>query len=173
MFYSRPRVEALGWDLTDLPVPNGPKHFDAMTSDHRPVDFRFSGGWLTVERGPANALPDGPDMEEILSIPIAPFGTMDIQPEQICDILGLTANGLQIDSAGMVTGARGYDWSGRTTYWESTHLMQPTDDARIFVQKLRDTFPGSILVQPEWGSHGQLRCRKIRFLMASDELASS
>lgn len=50
--------------------------------------------------------------------------------------------------------------------------MQSTDDARIFVQELRDVFPGSILVQPEWGSHGQLRCRKIRFLMASDELAA-
>jgi hypothetical protein len=152
MFYSRPKVEALGWDLTNLPTPHGSKHFDAITSDYRPVDFRFSGGWLTVERGPANAPADGPDMEEVLSIPIAPFGTMDIEPEQICDILGLTVNGQRIDSAGIVAGVRGFDWSGRTTYWQSTHLMQPTDDARIFVQKLRNAFPGSILVQPEWGS---------------------
>jgi hypothetical protein len=169
MFYSRPKVDALSWNLTDLPTPNGSKHFDAFTSDKRPVDFRFSGGWLTVEIGPAGAAPDGPDMKEVLSIPISPFGTMDIQPEQICDILGLTVNGQKIDSAGIATGARGFDWSGRTTYWESTHLMLPRDDARIFVEKLSDAFRGSILVQPEWGSHGRLRCRQIQFLMASDE----
>lgn len=125
-----------------------------------------------MERGRANAPAHGPDSEEVLSIPIAPFGTMDIEPEQICDILGLTVNGQRIDSAGVVTGVRGFDWSGRTTYWQSTHLMQSANDARIFIQKMRDAFPGSILVQPEWGSHGQLRCRKIRFLMASDELAA-
>src|ERR1700733_14319457 len=117
MFYSRPKVDALSWDLTDLPTPNGSKHFDAFTSDKRPVDFRFSGGWLTVEIGPAGAAPDGPDMKEVLSIPISPFGTMDIQPEQICDILGLTVNGQKIDSAGISTTARGFAWSGPTTCW--------------------------------------------------------
>ena len=172
LFYSRPKIAPFGWDLTDLPAPNGSKHFDALTSDKRPVDFRFGGGWLSVEIGPLNAPPDGPDMQEVLSIPISPFGTMDIWPEQICDILGLTVNGQKIDAAGIPIGARGFDWSGRTTYWESTHLMQPSDDARMFVQKLRDAFPGSILVQPEWGSHGQLRCRKVKFLMASDRMVA-
>ena len=172
MFYSRPKVEPFGWDLTALPVPNGSKHFDAFTSDNRPVDFRFGGGWLSVEIGPAGALPDGPHMKEVLSIPISPFGTMDIEPEQICDILGLTVNGQKVDSAGIATGARGFDWSGRTTYWESTHLMQPSDDARVFVQKLCEAFPGGFLVQPEWGSHGKLRCRQIKFLMASDRMVA-
>ncbi|HEY1758261.1 MAG TPA: hypothetical protein VGG72_23015 [Bryobacteraceae bacterium] len=172
MFYSRPQVEPLGWDLMDLPIHNGSKHFDAITSHNRPVDFRFGGGWLSVEIGPVNAPPDGPDMQEVLSIRISPFGTMDIHPEQICDILGLTVNGRKIDSAGMAQGARGFDWSGRTTYWESTHLMQPSDDARMFVQKLREAFPGSMLVQPEWGSHGQLRCRKVKFLMRPDRMVA-
>jgi hypothetical protein len=161
MFYSRPAIEPLGWDLLSLPVSDGCKHFDALTSDLRPVDFRFSGGWLTVERGP--------DMEEVLSVPISPFGTMDMEPEQLCDILGLTVNGRNIDSAGIRTGAHGFDWSGRTTYWQSTHLMQPDDDARIFIQTLTDAFPGSMLIQPQWGSHGHARCRQIKFLMASDE----
>jgi hypothetical protein len=169
MFYSRPKVDPLDWDLTGLPTPSGSRNFDAVTSDKRPVDVRFSGGWLTVKIGPANAPLDGPDMKEVLSIRTSPFGTMDIEPEQICDILGLTVDGWKIDSAGIATAVRGCDWSGRTTYWESTHLMQPRDDARVFIERLSDAFRDSILVQPEWGSHGRLRCRRIKFLMASDE----
>jgi hypothetical protein len=172
MFYSRPQVEPFGWDLTALPAPNGSRHFDAFTSDNRPVDFRFGGGWLSVEIGPVNAPPDGPDMREVVSIRISPFGTMDIQPEQICEILGLTVNGRKIDSAGVPIGARGFDWSGRTTYWESTHLMLPSDDAGVFVQKLCEAFPASLLVQPEWGSHGEVRCRRVKFLMEPDRMVA-
>jgi hypothetical protein len=172
MFYSRPAIEPLGWDLTDWPTPNGTRYFDAFTSDQRPVSIRFGGGWLTVKRGPKNASLDCPDMEEILCVRIAPFGTMDIEPEQICDILGVTVNGNKIDSAGVRVRARGFDWSGRTTYWESTHLMQTEGDAREFVRRLCDAFPGSILVQPEWGSGGKSRCRQIKFLMASDKVAA-
>jgi hypothetical protein len=155
-----------------LPAPNGSRNFDGLTSDSRPVDFRFSGGWLTVERRPANAPPNSADMEEVLSVCISPFGVMDIYPEQICDILGLTVNGRKIDSTGIAAAARGFNWSGRTTYWHSTHLMQPREDARIFIQQLIDTFPGSILVQPVWGSHARLRCRRIRFLMATDDVVT-
>ncbi len=170
MFYSRPKFAPLGWDLPDWPELRGTKHFDAITSDGRPVDFWFSGGWLTVSRGPSGAPVDCPDMEEIVSAKIAPFGTMDIQPEQICDMLGITINGNRIDSAGIRTAARGFDWSGRTTYWESSHLMQQRNDGREFVQKLCDAFPGSMLIQTEWGSHGRGRSRQIKFLMASDEV---
>lgn len=168
MYYSRPPIEPLGWDLSDWPRPESSRFFDACTSDRRPVHIRFSGGWLTVERGPIGAPRDSDRMEEILCRKIAPFGTMDIEPEQICDILGITVNGNRIDSAGVRTRARGFDWSGQTTYWESTHLMQHTDDAREFVQRLCDAFPGAILLQAEWGSHGLARYRQIRFLMASD-----
>lgn len=171
MFYSRPKFAPLGWDLPDWPTARGTKHFDAITSDGRPVDFWFSGGWLTVSRGPAGASVDCPDMEEIVAAKIAPFGTMDIEPEQICDMLGITVNGHRIDSAGIRTGARGFDWSGRTTYWESTHLMQYRHDAREFVQKLCDAFPGSMLIQTEWDAHGRNRSRQIKFLMATDESA--
>ena len=172
MFYSRPKIEPLGWDLIGMPTRNGEKHFDAVTSDMRPIGFRFSGGWLTVERGPKNAAPDGPDMETVLSVPISPFGTMDIYPEQLCDILGLTVNAKKIDSAGMATGARGFDWSGRTTYWQSTHLMKDADDARTFLNELSAALPESVVVQPEWRSHGRLRCRQIKFLMDSDEVVT-
>jgi hypothetical protein len=151
MFYSRPKIEPFGWDLTDLPAPNGSRHFDAFTSDKRPVDFRFGGGWFSVEIGPANAPLDGPDMQEVLSIRISPFGTMDIEPEQICDILGLTVKGQKIDSAGVATGARGYDWSGRTTYWESTHLMLPQDDARCLSRNFATRFVAPFCYSPSGG----------------------
>ena len=154
-----------GW-----PVPNGTKHFEAITSDRRPIDIQFSGGWLTVTEGPKSAPLDSPEMREILCVRIAPWGTLDIRPDQVCDILGITVNGNRIDSAGTRTAARGFDWSGQTTYWESTHLMQPKDDASAFVQKLVDAFPGSTLIQPEWGSGGRARCRQIEFLSATDEV---
>ena len=83
MFYSRPQIDPLGWDLLDWPLPQGTKHFEAFTSDRRPVDFWFGGGWLTVSRGPVDAPLDCPEMEEVLSRKIAPFGTMDIAVEQI------------------------------------------------------------------------------------------
>jgi hypothetical protein len=172
VFYSRPKIEPLGWDLQRWPEPEGTKHFDAITSDGRPVDFWFSGGWLTVSRGPVGAPVNCPEMEELLSVKIAPFGTMDIEVEQICDMLGITVNGCKIDSGGIPTRARGFDWSGRTTYWDSSHLMQYRNDAREFVEELCDAFPGSMLIQSEYGAHGRSRSRHITFLMASDEGAS-
>ena len=172
MFYSRPSIEPFGWDLLALPSPNGSKNFDGLTSDMRPVDFRFSGGWLIVEVGPPHARPDGDDMEEVLSIQIAPFGVMDISPEQICDMLGLTVNGRRVEAPILPAGARGFDWSGRTTYWRSTHMLESGADARILLQKMVDAFPGAVLIQPEWGSHARVRCRQIRFLMSTDELAT-
>jgi hypothetical protein len=175
MFYSRPKIEPLGWDLVELPTPEGSRNHEGLTSDGRPVDFRFSSGWLTVKQGPVGAIPgasaETTEMEEVISVPIAPFGIMDIQPEQICDILGLTVDGRRIDSAGIHTASRGFDWSGVTTYWQSAHRLLPDDEARIFVDRLMDAFPGSILVQPEWGSFGLLRCRQIRFLLKTDGIA--
>ncbi len=125
-----------------------------------------------MSRGPVGASVDCPEMEEVLCVKIAPFGTMDIEQEQICDMLGITVNGNRIDSAGIRSAARGFDWSGRTTYWDSSHLMQYRNDAREFVEKLCGAFPGSMLIQTEYGAHGRSRSRHIKFLMASDEGAS-
>ncbi len=171
MFYSRPKIEPLGWDLVDLPTmsPDSDKHYDGRTSDGRPIDFQFSGGWLTVELGAVNAPIEGGPMQEILSVPIAPFGTMDIDPDQICDILGLTVKGQKV-SAFEGRGARGFDWSGETTYWESTHLMEWSGDAERFVKELSRTFPDAVLVQPVWEESAiRLKWRQIKFLMRSDE----
>ena len=170
MFYSRPKIEPLGWDLLDLPIPNGSRNFDGLTSDGRYVDFRFSSGWLTVERGPAGSPPES-DMETVLSMPISPFGVMDIYPEQLCDILGLTVKGRQVDLSRVSPRDRGFDWSGRTTYWHSTHLMLPRDDAEALTKEISQALPGSILVQPSWPTGPlKVRCRQIKFLMESDDM---
>ena len=172
MFYSCPEIEPLGWDLIALPEPEGSRNHVGRTSDNRPVDFHFRGGWLTVERGPVNAPGDTPDMEEVLCLPIAPFGIMDIAPEQICDMCGITVNGQEIDSAGVYGGSRGFDWSGETTYWWSRHMMQTRDDSRIFVNELLKAFPGSMLVQPQWGDGGRLRCRRVQFMLNTDDIVT-
>jgi len=173
MFYSRPDIEPLGWDLLDLPTPNGSKNFDARTSDDRPIDFRFSSGWLIVQRGEPGAPQDGTDMETVLEKQIAPFGVMDIFPEDICGILGLTVEGKKISLADLSPRARGFfDWSGRTTYWVSTHRMMWRDDAEELSEKITSAFPGSVILQPVWVTGLRVRFREIRFLMRTDEMVS-
>jgi hypothetical protein len=171
MFYSRPNIAPLGWDLVALPTPNGSRNFDAITSDGRPIDVRFSSGWLTVERGQPGAGPDS-EMEEVLSLQISPFGVIDISPAQICDILGLTVNGAKIDVAELWAMELGSDWTGRTTYWFSSHLMLWGEDAETFTQKISRAFPGSVLVQARWGSGLEVRCRQIKFFMNTDEIVT-
>lgn len=121
MFYSRPQITPLGWDLQGMPIPNGSKNFDAMTTDNRPVDFRFSSGWITVKIGPQGAKNTDYDlMETVLERPIAPFGTMDILPEQVCDILGVTIQGTPVLVDSKNIHGRGFDWSGKTTALQRT-----------------------------------------------------
>jgi hypothetical protein len=172
MFYSRPDIDPLGWDLLDLPAPNGSRNFDARTSDGRPIDFRFSSGWLTVERGEPGAPQEETDTETVLSLQISPFGVMDIYPEDLCDILGLTVRGRKISSSELPPQSRGFDWSGRTTYWVSEHRMMYRDDAEELSKKITAAFPGSVLLQPVWGSGLRVRFREIRFMMNTDEMVS-
>jgi hypothetical protein len=170
VFYSRPRIDRLGWDLVALPTPDGSRNFAATTTDDHPVDFRFSSGWLTVERGEAGASA-ADDMQEILSQPIAPFGIVDIWPEQLCDILGLTVNGSSVSLPNVTPGDRGFDWSGHTTYWCSEHAMMLRDDAELLAAKICDALPDAVMLQPVWlWQPPRVRCRQIRFLMASDEI---
>jgi hypothetical protein len=171
MFYSRPNITPLGWDLVGMPTPNGSRNFDARTSDGRPVDFRFSSGWLTVERGQPGASPDD-EMEEVLSLQIAPFGIVDIFPDDICDILGLTVNGEKVALEWIPPQSRGFDWSGEMTYWRSSHRMDWADDIEKLVGRITETFPDSVLIQPSWETGLRVRCRQIKFLMKTDEMVS-
>jgi hypothetical protein len=170
MFYGRPPIEALGWDLTALPVPYGSRNFHAVTKDGRPLDMRFSSGWLTLERGDPGSTHDDA-MTEVLSMPISPFGTIDITPEQLCDILGLTVMGEPIPAPD--EGSVNFDWSGRTMTWSSTHRMLPREDAEILTAAICEEVEGVVLLQPVWRwTPARVSCRTIRFLMASDDIVS-
>jgi len=112
-------------------------------------------------------------MEPVLSMPISPFGTIDIFPEDICEILGLTVNGKQISAPPVAPGGLDFDWSGRTTYWVSTHRMMLRDDAETLVRRISNAFPGSVLLQPSWPEGPlKVRCRQIKFMMPTDTMVS-
>src|SRR5262249_55333008 len=42
----------------------------------------------------------------------------------------------------------------------------------ILVRTIMETFPGSVLIQPSWGSGLRVRSRQIKFLMKTDEMVS-
>jgi hypothetical protein len=66
---------------------------------------------------------------------------------------------------------RGFDWSGRTTYWCSEHSMMPNDDAERLTAEICRALPGVVMLQPVWlWQPPRVRCRQIRFLIASDEI---
>lgn len=134
MLYSRPNISALGWDLQAIPTPNGSKNFEAMTVDGRPVDFRFSSGWIIVKIGPKGASHrDSQLMETVVEQPIAPFGTMEILPEQICDILSLTIQGVPaFVDINKVIHERGFDWSGKTTVFQEYMQFSATGILEIY-----------------------------------------
>jgi hypothetical protein len=126
---------------------------------------------LTVERGEAGASPDD-RMEEVLSVQISPFGIIDIFPEQLCNILGLTVSGHTVSLSRGIPADR-FDWSGRTTYWCSTHSMMLRDDAELLAAKICRAFPDVVILQPMWlWQPPRVRCRQVRFLMPFDEIAT-
>jgi hypothetical protein len=171
MFYSRPDIEPLAWDLLDLPTPNGSRNFGARTSDGRPIDFRFSSGWLTVERGEPGARDKETDSETVLSVQVAPLGVTDIYPEDLYDILGFTVPGRMISSSELSAQPARFRLVGPHDV-----LGHAQDDGsrrrRGTVEKIIAAFPGSVLRQPAWGSGLRVRFREIRFMMNSDEMVS-
>ncbi|QQG36352.1 MAG: hypothetical protein HYS17_00740 [Micavibrio aeruginosavorus] len=98
MFYSRPDIKPLGWNLKELPVPDGSKNHLAVTTDGKIIGFRFSSGVLHVRYSDPGGTDSFFQMEnELYKKAIAPFGTTDIFPEQLCDIIGLTVQGQKIE----------------------------------------------------------------------------
>jgi hypothetical protein len=130
----------------------------------------FSGGWLTVKIGEPGASADDEFMHEVLSMQIAPFGIIDISPDQICDMLGLTINGSKVPVPQIAPGSEWFDWSGETTYWISTHRLAYRDDVENLQAAISRSLPGSILIQPSYGSHGKVRCREVAFMIDTDRM---
>jgi hypothetical protein len=90
MFYSRPSIEPLGWDLAEF-RPNGAFAFVGTTTDNRPVDIKYRSGWLQVWSGEPGA--PSTDEERVLVAKIGPLYHGHMLPEQVCDVLGLTIKG--------------------------------------------------------------------------------
>jgi hypothetical protein len=90
MFYSRPSIEPLGWDLAEF-RPNGAFAFVGTTTDNRPVDIKYRSGWLQVWSGEPGA--PSTDEERVLVAKIGPLYHGYMLPEQVCDVLGLTIKG--------------------------------------------------------------------------------
>ena len=52
-------------------------------------------------------------MDAVLSMSISPFGAMDILPEQLCGIMGVTVKGQKVSASGLKPRSRGF---GREFY---------------------------------------------------------
>lgn len=173
MFFSRPKIDPIGWDLVALPTVNGSKNYDAITTDGRLMGFRFSSGWLTVNYSEAGGSNQFFRMDKtLLEQRIAPFGTTDLYPEQICDLLGLTVGGKraivpEIDNRG---GGRYFDFSGKITHWTSSHMMSLFYDVDGFIEGIANAFPQIVLVQMQWDEdYKNVRRRVVDFSIESDE----
>lgn len=154
MLYSRPQISPLGWALQQTPTPNGSKNYEAMTVDGRPVDFRFSGGWLTAKIGPQGSKnTDYALMETVIQQPIAPFGTMYISPDQLADILGLTfQEKIPAPDKGEL---RSFDWSGKTTALQQ-YLYSSEAGLLSLLEQIEDSFSNIFIL------HRDISCTETR-----------
>ena len=178
MFYSRPNIKPLGWDLEELPKPEGSRNHLAKTIDGKIIGFRFSSGWLDVRYSNSGDTDSFFQMKhQYYKNPIAPFGTTRILPEQLCDLLGLTVRGQKIDLPSEKIEQLGndcIDLSGKTTYWKSSHLMLAygSSDVDELIDKILRVFPDAALLQSKFSRSQKtvkIKRRQISFLMDSDE----
>jgi hypothetical protein len=171
MFFTRPDIQPLGWNLKALPAPNGSQNFDAVTTDGAPVSFRFSGGWLEARRSIVDGTTNFFEMSTVSFLrQIAPFGTTEILPEQLCELLGITVEGKEISHPDVKLFSTGnyfhpgyfINLSGEMTYWRSTHRMSPQGDIAAFVKDVVKALPNAVLFEHKFGTDYKFSsCRKI------------
>ena len=166
MFYTRPKIEPLEWDLTALPVWDGGEHFNASTTDGRPVLFDFQDGsvraWIGSQ-GTSEATEKVVDYTHI-----APVGCYFIHPIQLCDVLGLTVKGKALNPAELSASEIAFDFSGNTTHWSYTHLRVLQSDMQSFFNDLANVYPDCIFIQrAKLGSNSKYR--QIPFVCDADK----
>jgi len=111
---SRPNLPPLGLDLADF-GSRGAFQFGGHTSEGRPIYARYRMGWLTL-------MLEDPKVV-LLETNIGPAYHGSMLPEQVCDLAGMTLNGVApAVSAKMLKEAQQQedilDWSGATMYWK-------------------------------------------------------
>jgi hypothetical protein len=145
MFYSRPAIKPLNWDLEKLPEGQD-FTFESRTTDGYPVSFKYRGGWIQAWRGDKGAT-ESAYTNSMLEQAIGPPAHWGILPEQICDLLGMTVQGQKVVVPEEKRIEQGlYDWSGKTTYWRSQHYVLQRDTERL-VQDIVDQFFDVTLLQ--------------------------
>lgn len=181
MLYSRPDIKPLNLDLEALPFREHMRGFSAKTTDEYPIHIRFSSGYLSAYRGEKGKEIKVLKGETLLvQSKVMPFGYTDIMPEQICDVLGLTVQGKKIEGPDEEQtkilkrdgyhGGAFFDLSGRTTYWQSSHLMRLHNDADGFIELVKTTFPGCVMYQTKsTGNWKTVRYRRVPFILQSDD----
>lgn len=169
MFYSRPDIKPLNYNLVELPVRHGSETYHAWTDQGHFMDIRFSSGWLTVW-----IAKQGKGPELMIGRSIAPFGITEIFPEQLCYILGLTVNDRPVSHpsdkiTNFKDGAGYFDLSGKTTTWCQEILTESHFDIGTYIDELIKLFPNTLLVQTEINHYSNKeRSRKIDFVMDQD-----
>jgi len=139
MRFTRPKISKLGIDLLEFEVVmQDPTKFRGLTSDGRRFEGRYRNGWLQFEY----LEPEEPMFE----IQVGDRYDMNILPEQVCDLVGLTILGNSpVLSPEKFEAARRQipirDWSGATTYY-SIDLEYTSGLAQRFLEDLKILFPG-------------------------------
>lgn len=172
MFYARPHVKPLGWDLQEMPVFDGSYSYDATTTDNRPVWFRYRGGWLQVARGEAGAEEATRD-QIVWAESIGPPFDWGILAVQICEILQLTVQGRKIvctdeDLHHPENRHTSRDFSGKTTYWESRHTGLP-GEGRVFLSHITKAFPDTIILKRDLRAGGGVTWRELGFSLKNEQ----
>lgn len=174
MYFTRPKIKPLNWDLEEL-VEGGTYILHGFTLDKRPIDIKYRGGWLQVWHGDPGALP-GQTNYQVVEERIGPPYHGGLLVEQACDLLGMTINGKKpILTEERRLQAAEYqpilDWSGETTYWES-HNSMFHDDADNFIDDIEAEFSDISLLQfklvDSSVKNRKRKCRKIPFYIDSD-----
>ncbi len=170
MLYSRPNIKPLNIDLEELPIYDQCKTHEAKTTDGNTLSMRFSGGHLSVTHSGQN-LPPNSKTRLIENALIDQLYGYHILPEQLCAMLGLTVKGQMINHPTAEKRNRYPDFSGETTYWESSHRMLYAEEHNL-VEKIINSFPDATIFQQkaiyENGKITAIMSRKSTFLMKTD-----
>ena len=162
-------------NLVELPKQTYSRSYEATTDKGIHLDMRFSGGWLIVELHKNNEKPSITLLEQRIS----PLGYMDLLPEQICYLLGLTVKGKTIahPTSELINRLNNngrsrnfFDFCDNKLHWEQQFLTLLHRDIGEFTDIIQSTFPEAVLLQSDYNAAAnKWRTRQISFIMDQDK----